>query len=84
MRRIAEKMVMYTVDHDVLLKSTSQIQMCSGQESGSETAIHAVRELFDSETTEAVLMVDPANAFNRVNRISLLNNIRIICPIVSM
>ena len=57
--------------------------MCSGQDSGSEAAIHAVRELFDKEAAEAVLLVDAANAFNNINRNALLNNIRIICPNIS-
>ena len=82
LRRIAGKMVMYIVKKDVL-KSSSKIQMCSGQNSGSEAAIHAVRELFDNEAAEAVLLVDAANAFNNINRNALLNNIRIICPNIS-
>ena len=57
--------------------------MCSGQESGSEAAIHAMRELFDQETTEAILLVDAANAFNNINSNALLNNIRIICSIIA-
>ena len=73
---------MYIVKKYVL-KSSSKIQMCSGQDSGSEAAIHAVTELFENEAAEAVLLVDAANAFKRINRKSLLNNIRIICPIIS-
>ena len=42
---------MYNVKKDVL-KSSSKIQMCSGEDSGSEAAIHAVRELFDNEATQ--------------------------------
>ena len=55
LRRIAGKMVMYIVKKDVL-KSSSKIQMCSRQDSGSEAVIHAVRELFDNEAVEAVLL----------------------------
>ena len=57
--------------------------MCSGQESGSEAAIHAVREVFKNEETEAALLVDAANAFNNINRQALLHNIKMICPIIS-
>ena len=57
--------------------------MCSGQEAGSEAAIHAVREVFENEETEAALLVDAANAFNNINRQALLHNIKIIYPIIS-
>ena len=56
LRRIAGEMVMYIVRKDVL-NSSSKIQMCSGQDSGSEAAIHDVREQFDNEDAEAVLLV---------------------------
>ena len=82
LRWIAGEMVMYIVKKDVL-KSPSKIQMCSGQDSGSEAVIHAVRVLFDKKAAEAVLLVDAANAFNNINRNALLNNIRIICPNIS-
>ena len=36
--------------------------------------------IFEDEKTEAVLLVDAANAFNSVNRQVFLHNICIICP----
>ena len=54
--------------------------MCSGQQAGSEAAIHAMREVFENE---AVLLIDAANAFNNINRNVLLQNIRIICPTIA-
>ena len=44
-------------------------------------AIHAVRKAFESEGAEAVILVDAANAFNNINRKSLLHNVQILCSI---
>ena len=73
---------MCIVKKDVMI-SCSNVQMCSGQEAGSEAAIHAVREVFENEEAEAALLVDADNAFNNINRQTLLHNIKIICPIIS-
>ncbi len=56
------------------------IQTCAGLESGIEAAIHAVRQAFESEDCEAVLLIDAENAFNRLNRKVALHNIKQICP----
>ena len=66
LRRVAGKVVMCIVKKDVMI-SCSNVQMCSGQEAGSEAAIHAVREVFENEETEAALLVDATNAFNNIN-----------------
>ncbi len=59
------------------------IQLCAGQLSGCEAAIHAVHMAFQDEETEAVLMVDASNAFNSLNRETALLNIQRICPTLS-
>ncbi|XP_057308551.1 uncharacterized protein LOC130646905 [Hydractinia symbiolongicarpus] len=82
LRRICGKVMMAVLQKDVL-KSSAEIQMCSGQKSSSEAAIHAMREVFDSEETEAVLLVDAANAFNSINREALLHNVKIVCPTIA-
>ena len=38
-----------------------------------------MRSIFDSDRTDAVILVDAANAFNRLNRQVALRNIRYIC-----
>lgn len=55
----------------------------AGQISGTEAAVHVVRESFLQEDTEAVLLVDASNAFNTLNRQTALQNIRRICPSLS-
>ena len=37
-------------------------------------------DLFHQEDTEAVLLVDVDNAFNRLNRKAALHNIGVVCP----
>ena len=55
-------------------KAAGSIQLCVGQIGGVEAVIHSVRELFDSDETEAVLLVDAQNAFNSLNRQTALRN----------
>ena len=47
---------------------------------GAEAAIHAMKKIFQHESTEAVILVDASNAFNSLNRQAALHNIRITCP----
>jgi hypothetical protein len=55
-------------------------QVCAGHPSGCETAIHALRKVFASMSTDTVLLIDADNAFNRLNRAVALHNIRYTCP----
>ena len=47
--------------------ATGTMQLCAGQISGIEAAIHAVDTLFELEETEAVLLIYASNAFNSLN-----------------
>ena len=44
------------------------MQLCAGQESGCEAAVHVMQKLFNSPEVEAVFLVDATNAFNSINR----------------
>jgi len=68
---------MSVVKQDIV-NSSCKVQMCSGQSSGSEAAIHAMRDLFEEEESETVLLVDAANAFNSIDRNAFLHNINIL------
>ena len=59
------------------------LQLCGGQISGIEAAVHAVRNAFNSNDCEAALLVDASNAFNSLNRQVALHNIRRLCPPVA-
>ena len=78
-RRILAKAVLSGMKPDIQ-DASGCLQMCGGQISGIEAAVHAVRTAFDSSNTEAVLLVDATNPFNSLNRQVALQNIRILCP----
>ena len=59
------------------------MQVCAGQKSGREAAIHAMRNIFGADETDAALIVDASNASNSVNRGAELNNIRVLCPLIA-
>ena len=65
LRRIAGKVVMSLAKKDVM-EAGSNVQMCSGHQAGSEAAIHSMKDTFEKGESEAVLLVDAANAFNSI------------------
>ena len=79
MRRIIAKAILSVVKDDIL-QAAGSLQLCAGQISGVEAAIHATRKLFQNGGTEAVLLVDADNAFNSLNRNVALHNIQFVCP----
>ena len=52
------------------------LQLCAGQPAGVEAVVHAS---FESNDTEAVLLVDGTNV-NSLNRKVALHNVRQLCP----
>ena len=82
LQRIAGKVVMKVVKEDIK-KAAGCLQSCAGQEAGCEAAIHAMHKIFESNETEAILLVDAENAFNLINRKALLHNIEYLCPAIA-
>ena len=80
LRRIAGKVVMNVVKGDVQTAAGS-LQVCAGQAGGCEAAIHAMRAIYEDDESDAILLIDAANAFNSLNRDAMLNNIKNLCPI---
>ena len=60
--------------------AASPLQVCAGLQGGCEAAVHAMREVFSCDDTEAILLVNAANAFNNLNRKAALHNLQFICP----
>ena len=81
-RRIISKAVLQ-VTRANLQEAAGSLQLCAGQIAGIEAAVHAMKEAFLKEETEAVLLADASNAFNSLNREAALHNIRHLCPILS-
>ena len=79
MRRIVGKLVLSVIKDDIS-KAAGPLQTCTGVKSGIEAAIHSMREIFEKDETEAVLLVDAENAFNNLNRSAALKNIKVLCP----
>ena len=79
LRRIIGKSLMTVLQRDIT-QAAGVSQVCAGHPSGCEAAIHALRKVFASLGTDAVLLVDADNAFNRLNRAVALHNIKYTCP----
>ena len=82
LRRAIGKIVLKLLKKDVL-KATGSLQLCAEQDAGSEAAIHAVYEMFNKESTEAVLMVVASNDFSTINQEAFLPNKKILFPLIS-
>ena len=63
-----------------ILDATGPLQVCAGQESGCEAAIHVMRQIFAGEETEGALLVDATSTFDSINQQAALHNISIMCP----
>ena len=78
-RRIIAKAILMVTRLDIQ-EAAGSLQLCAGQISGIEAAVHAVHSLFQQEEREAILLVDASNAFNSLNHHSALHNIHRLCP----
>ena len=79
LRRIVGKLLIGIIKDDII-EAVGPLQTCSGLKGGIEAAIHAMRRTFESNNTEAMLLVDAENAFNKLNRKVALQNIKQSCP----
>lgn len=66
-RRIISKTILAILKDDIL-DAVGTHQLCAGQVTGCEAAIHTTRSIFDDPDCEAILLVDATNAFNSLNR----------------
>ena len=81
-RRICGKATMMLLKPE-LVEAAGPLQTCAGLAGGIDAAIHAMRDIFDDENTEGMLLVDANNAFNSLNREASLRNMDKICPEIS-
>ena len=74
-RRVVGKTIAWVL-RDEVQEAAGPLQVSSGIKGGAEAAIHAMRSIFESDATDAVILVDAANAFNRLNRQVAHHNIQ--------
>jgi hypothetical protein len=63
-RRIVGKTIIATVKSQIVECAAGPQQLCAGQRSGCEVAVHAMTQMFDQDESDAILLVDAENAFN--------------------
>lgn len=83
LRRIISKAITTVLRQD-LQSTAGGLQLCVGQEGGSEAGIHAMVQIYDDEDTHGIIQVDAENAFNTINRNVLLQNLNILCPEIAL
>ena len=79
LRRIVGKTISWCLNSEIQ-QAAGPLQVSTGLKSGAEAAIHSMKKIFDEQGTDAIILVDAANAFNRLNRNVALHNMQIICP----
>ena len=71
---------MYSIIHDDIQAAAGPLQLCDGQLSGCEGAVHSMRQPYSSPEVEAVILVDASNVFNSLNWQAAQFNIQCLCP----
>ena len=79
LRRIIGKTIAWALNDDIQ-EAGGPLQVSTGLKGGAEAAIHSMKMIFEQDNTDAVILVDAENAFNRLNRQVALHNIRFLCP----
>ena len=79
LRRIVGKTISWALNEDIQ-EAGGALQVSTGLKGGAEAAIHSMKNIFEAESTEAVILVDAENAFNKLNRQVALHNIQYLCP----
>ena len=82
-RRTLAKAILYCIGDDIAV-AAGPLQVCARQVAGCKAAIHAIRDLFCDDSSEAALLIGASNAFNSVNHQAALHSISILCPALSM
>ena len=81
LRRVICKAVMKSQRREIRL-AAGKFQMAAGVRGGCEAAVHSLRQKFESDECDAVLLLDAQNAFNTLNRKLTLHHVSVHCPIL--
>ena len=66
LRCIVGKTISLCLDHEIQ-EAGELLQVSTGLKSSAEAAIHAMKKIFEENNTDAAILVNAANAFNRLN-----------------
>ena len=80
-RRIISKAILSVIKEDIL-NDIGLHNLCAGQTAAIESIIHWINAKFAEHASEAILLADGDNAFQRLNRRVTLHNTRLICPVI--
>ena len=83
LRRIMGKAILSIISDDIQ-RAAGSVQLCAGQISGIEAAVHAMNIAIKDDEVEAAVLVDASNAFNNLNREAALRNIHKVCPALAV
>ena len=76
LHQISRKIVLQVPRKD-LQHTKGALQVCAGQDAGTETAIHAMFDLYQQNEVEVVLLINAENTFNSIKTKAMLHNISI-------
>ena len=79
LRRMVGKAIISVIKPE-MMSCAGNLQLCAGQTSGCEAAVHAISDIFEEQSADALLLIDADNAFNYLNKKVLLHIIRYLCP----
>ena len=79
---IAGKVAVSVLKNEVI-DYTGSLQVCEGQKTGIEAAVHSFNSIYNDENNDAVLLADASNTINSLNREVFSHNISYICPAIS-
>ena len=65
---------------DDVTKAVGNLQLRGGEDAECEAAVPSMHDIFGTNQTEAVILVDAENAFSSINRQVFLHNMKHICP----
>ena len=66
-RRLIGRTIARVLNDDIQA-AAGPLQLCAGHQSGCESAVHVMQQVFAPSETEAIILVDATNAFNSLNR----------------
>ena len=79
MRRISGRIIVDCSRQDQTSLG-GNMQLCLGQKCGIDHAITSIPHSFDDPENEAILLIDAKNGFKVLNRRTVLENVKALCP----